>query len=281
MGEPERLQVERRGTVLRGELHGSKAHPLVVFTHGGWMDRRMFDEQLAVVSAAGYRVLTWDLRGHGESLPRGVARASVADMTADLIAILDVIEQPGPAFLVGQSLGGMISQRLALVAPERVAGIVTIGSPCINPDDPKLARRMRGIWRVSGFVNGLLPTALIVRLMARGVAVTPDARNYVRAATQNNTKDSFRWLMEAAGRAGRGLQGLSIEVPVLIVRGERDGSGAGRLTKMTGRHWAERDARASYVEIPDASHQTQQDRPEVFNELLLEFLDTARSNGET
>lgn len=277
MGIPEPLEVERRGTVLRGEMRGREADPLVVFTHGGWMDRRMFDGQLATVSAAGYRVLTWDLRGHGDSLPRGFARPSVADMADDLIAILEEIGEAKQVFLVGQSLGGVISQHVALTAPERVAGIVTIGSPCINPDDPKLATRMSAMWRVSGFINGLLPTSLLLRLMPRGTAVRAEVQEYVRASTQNSTKDHFRWLIGAVGEAGRDLQGLSIDVPVLIVRGERDGSGAGRLTKMSAPHWAKRDPHARYVEIPEAGHQTQQDHPEAVNELLLEFLDTSRS----
>jgi 3-oxoadipate enol-lactonase len=164
---PKRLQIEREGTVLQAELHGLEECRLVAFTHGGWMDRRMFDGQIHPVATAGYQVLTWDLRGHGESLLRGIARPSVADMTADLIAVLDDTGHTGPVFLVGQTLGGMISQHLALVTPERVAGLVTIGSPCINPDDLKLAHRMAWMWRVSGFVNGLLPTSLILRQMVR------------------------------------------------------------------------------------------------------------------
>lgn len=108
--------------------------------------------------------------------------------------------------------------------------------------------------------------------MARWTAVRPQVRQYVRAATQGNTKESFRWVMGAAGSAGRDLRARSIEVPTLITRGARDLSGAGRLTAMTAPGWVRRDPGARYIEIPDAEHQAHQDRPEVFNELLLAFL---------
>jgi 3-oxoadipate enol-lactonase len=273
------LQIARARTVLHADLHGSGDGPMVVFTHGGWMDRRMFDEQIGPMTAAGYRVLTWDLRGHGQSLPRGSSRPSVADMADDLVAVLDEVESPGAVSLVGQSLGGMVSQYVALVAPQRVASLVTIGAPCINPDDPTLTKRMATVWRVSGLISGLLPHSVLLRGMAKGTAVTPAAQDYVRTVTSGSTRESVRWLTQAAAQAGRDLPSRGIEVPVLITRGEHDRSGAGRLTAMTAQSWVARDPRARYVEIPEAGHQAHQDQPEAFNVLLLDFLESANERS--
>ncbi|WP_277213251.1 alpha/beta fold hydrolase [Isoptericola croceus] len=59
-----------------------------------------------------------DLRGHGASLPRGLDKPSATEMSADLSVLLDAVGGSRRAELVGQSLGGMVSQRLAVEAPE-------------------------------------------------------------------------------------------------------------------------------------------------------------------
>lgn len=269
------LQIEKNGAILCAEMHGATTARLVAFTHGGWMNRQMFEAQIRPVVNAGYRVLSWDLRGHGESSPQSMKRPTVADMSADLISILDAAGDSKPAVLVGQSLGGMIAQHAALTNPARVAGVVAIGSPCINPSDRKAARRTAAIWRTSGVVTRVLRRSLVISLMAKGVAVEPDIQEYVRSAASQQALAEFRWVAQAPLGAGRGLEGRSISVPVLIVRGDRDDTGAGKLAAATARNWTLRDPNAQYVEISGAGHQTNQDRSERFNEVLIKFLPTA------
>ncbi len=266
------LQIERNRAVIRAELHGSDRARLVAFTHGGWMNRQMFDAQIEPLVKAGYRVLTWDLRGHGESAPRGITAPALADLADDLIALLGASGSSKPAILVGQSLGGMIAQHVALANPSHVAGLVTIGSPCINPDDRRTARRMAATWRSSSVVTGLLPRPLVTSMMAKGVAVERDVQEYVRSVVRQQARGEFRWVARAPLGAGKGLEGRSISVPVLVVRGKLDNSGAGKLTAATAGAWVLRDSIAQYVEIPDAGHQTNQDQPGLSNDLLLEFL---------
>ncbi|QSB13838.1 alpha/beta hydrolase [Natronosporangium hydrolyticum] len=271
-----KVEVKRAGSTIRGELVGPTGAALVVFIHGGFMDRRMFDGQVPAVVAAGNQVLSWDVRGHGESLPRGAERPSVADLAADLFALLDEVGHTAPVILVGQSLGGMIAQRAALTTPARVAGLVIIGAPCVNPADPKISRRMAAMWRVSNLITGLLPSSAIRRQLPKGTAVTAQAQQYVRAAVATVTKEDFRWLTEASREAGQGLRGQRIEAPQLIVRGALDNSGAGRLTALTAAHWTSRDPHARYELIPAAGHQAHQDQPELFNRLLLDFISARR-----
>lgn len=269
---PENVEVPRAGTVLSAEVHGPSRGPLVVFTHGGWMDRHMFDGQIQPVVAAGYRALLWDLRGHGASLPRGLEEPAAAEMSADLSALLDEVNGSARAVLVGQSLGGMVSQRLALEAPERVAGLVTIGAPSINPTGRGAAARLRLVWRLSGMISMLLPTSTIRQQLPQGTAVTSAAREYVRATTAAVTREDFGRLVDVSRGAGHGLQGKQIEVPVLATRGALDSSAAGRLTATTARQWPVEGGRFRYEEVPHAGHQAHQDNPEAFNRLLLDFL---------
>ncbi|MGC0250569.1 alpha/beta fold hydrolase [Pseudactinotalea sp. Z1748] len=268
----EPVQVPRAGTVLEAEVHGPSRGPLVVFTHGGWMDRRMFDGQVQPMVATGYRVLLWDLRGHGASVPHGLDEPTADDMSADLLALLDEVNGSDRAVLVGQSLGGMVSQRVVLESPQRAAGLVTIGAPCINPTGRGVKARLRLAWRLSGMIGALLPTRLIRKQLPQGTATTSGAREYVRATTSGVTREDFGRLVDVSRGAGDGLQGKRFAVPVLATRGALDASAAGRLTAMTARRWPVDGGRFHYEEIPEAGHQAHQDNPEAFNRLLLAFL---------
>ena len=98
--------------------------PAVVLSHGYLMDASMFDAQVAAL-APGYRVITWDERGHGGT--PAPAPFSYWDSARDVLALLDHLGI-GEAVLGGMSQGGFLSLRAALLAPERVRGLVLIDS---------------------------------------------------------------------------------------------------------------------------------------------------------
>ncbi|MDP4510945.1 alpha/beta fold hydrolase [Nonomuraea turcica] len=96
--------------------------PAVVLIHAGIADRRMWRHQCDSLSDR-YRVISYDWRGYGES----------ADPAGDLVHredLLRVMDGLGVerAALVGDSMGGSYSVEAALVAPDRVAGLVLISS---------------------------------------------------------------------------------------------------------------------------------------------------------
>jgi pimeloyl-ACP methyl ester carboxylesterase len=101
--------------------------PTVVFVHGLVMDNlSSFYYTLAnPVAAAGADVLLYDLRGHGRSQrpPEGY---TVTDSVADLAALLDGLDVPGPVHLVGNSYGGTVALAFAVAHPDRVASLVLI-----------------------------------------------------------------------------------------------------------------------------------------------------------
>jgi pimeloyl-ACP methyl ester carboxylesterase len=105
--------------------------PLVVFVHGLVMDNlSSFYYTLAGPAiAAGARVLLYDLRGHGRS-ERTPGGYTARDGAADLAALLDAAGVTEPVYLVGNSFGGVVAARLAISAPERVAGLALIEASC-------------------------------------------------------------------------------------------------------------------------------------------------------
>ncbi|MBV9232221.1 MAG: alpha/beta fold hydrolase, partial [Chloroflexi bacterium] len=139
----EHQQIERSNTTLHYWLAGPVGHPLVVFTHGGGMDHRMFEAQQALV-AKEYRVLSWDMHGHGQSQPLGMGGIfSLQTVVNDLLAIIDHLGYQQACF-VGHSVGSYVSQEVALLSPERVLALVVIGGFCLTMGIPQfLSSRMQ------------------------------------------------------------------------------------------------------------------------------------------
>ena len=104
---------------------------------------------------AGQPVYAVDLPGHGES--GGGGRKRIAEYAADL-AELAVAEGWPPLTVCGHSMGGAISQQLALAHPERVTSLILIGTgarlrvnpsileQCLNDTDAVIARIQRWGW---------------------------------------------------------------------------------------------------------------------------------------
>ena len=78
--------LERQGAPLHYWIEGPEDCPVVICTHGATVDHRMFVAQLSALTPK-YRVLTWDVRGHGLSRPLGT-RFSFDDCIDDLLAIM-------------------------------------------------------------------------------------------------------------------------------------------------------------------------------------------------
>ncbi len=99
----------------------------VVLVHGLSETRDVWSRQAAFLQST-MNVLTYDVRGFGSS-PTGAADGTVRQMADDLAQLLSAFAA-GPAWLVGFSMGGVISQRFALDFPELTKGLVLVASSC-------------------------------------------------------------------------------------------------------------------------------------------------------
>src|SRR5262249_18090856 len=127
----ERFVVARDGCELAGERWPDGA-PLLVLLHEGVADRRGW-HQVAERLAPQVTVVAYDRRGYGES-PASTAPFTHTD---DLLAILDR-EQAEPAWLAGASAGGGLALDTALLAPDRVAGLVLMGTAISGAPEPEI-----------------------------------------------------------------------------------------------------------------------------------------------
>lgn len=129
--------------------------PVVQLAHGFLMDSSMFAAQVKAL-APDHRVITWDARSFGRTEWDGKP-FTYWDNAADGLALLDHLGVER-AVIGGMSQGGFASLRAALLAPERVRGLVLISTQA-GVDFPEVAasyRQMMQTWLTVGAVEPLV-----------------------------------------------------------------------------------------------------------------------------
>ena len=128
--------VERDGVRLAVEEAGPADGPPIVLLHGLTATRRYVGMGSKALERGGFRVVSYDARGHGRSSAAPSPQAYGYDELArDLRAVLDAVGVER-AVLAGASMGAHTLLRFALEAPERVAGVVVV-TPAFDPDAPR------------------------------------------------------------------------------------------------------------------------------------------------
>jgi pimeloyl-ACP methyl ester carboxylesterase len=229
------------------------------------MDHRMFEAQVNVV-AQEYRVLMWDVRGHGQSQPIG-EDFSIRNVVKELLALLDQLGYKKATF-VGHSMGGYVSQELLFLYPNRVTALVTIDSTCITLKHPKIiALGMR----LSPLALSLYPYSAFKWQAARDITVTSEVRAYIYEVLSRLSKKEFVTIWSAVMNSLHYEPNYRITHPLLVTHGEYDNLGFG-VMRQQAEAWVVRDPNSRYVVIPVAGHNANQENPIFFNTLLREFL---------
>lgn len=126
-----RRRVDAHGVSLAVHEWGAPDAPPLLLAHGGFDFAGTFRTFAPLLADAGWRVVSWDQRGHGDS-----DHAQLYSWDADLRDGLAVMDSLGnsPIPLVGHSKGGSVLTNLAHVCPHRVSHVVNIdGIPSHNP----------------------------------------------------------------------------------------------------------------------------------------------------
>lgn len=260
----------RPGAELRYADAGGDGAP-VVLTHGAGMDHSMFEAQAEALEAAGYRVVLWDLRGHGESLLASGARFTAADALADLEALLDRLRLDRPV-LVGHSLGGNLLQAFVREHPDRIGGLIVIDSTW---NAGPLSRWERAGLRLAAPMLAMIPASRLPGLMARASAVSPSAVAQIEAVFERMPKSTFLDVWRATVSLVAPDPGYRTPVPLALVRGAQDGTG-NIATAMP--RWARFEEVPEDV-VPGAGHVVTLDAPEAATRILLQVLVRWRRDG--
>ncbi|GHF79843.1 pimeloyl-ACP methyl ester carboxylesterase [Amycolatopsis bartoniae] len=254
--------VARAGTgLLRGDDVG-EGDPLV-FLHGFSLDRRMWVHQTSALSES-RRVVTYDLRGFGESSPPEPVRHH-AD---DLIELLEYQQFDRPVDLVGLSLGANVALAVAVMSPERVRRLV-LASPGLTghrwsetrPPDAALAyARVHSVEETKEY---WLRHPIFASLNQH-----PDASDRVRQMITDYSGEHWRGRHVTAPLPSVMSRLADTALPVLIINGEWDVPGYLDI----GNVLVESIAGAERVVLAQCGHMAPLEQPEKFNELLRRFL---------
>lgn len=151
--EPQPFEVSGR---LRGEAVGEG--PPVVLCHGITATRQQLLHGSLALPRAGYEVITFDARGHGESGPAPEGSGyGYPELVADLEAVMTQTVGESQLILGGHSWGSHVATAYALAHPERVAALIVIGPVYAGPiGDTELAQSVRADWdaRADGLEQG-------------------------------------------------------------------------------------------------------------------------------
>jgi pimeloyl-ACP methyl ester carboxylesterase len=248
------MQARLNGIEIDYEASGTG--PAVLLTHGYGATRHMWDGQHAAFGDR-WRVISWDMRGHGETdSPADPAQYSAALTVADMRALLlhCGIEH---AVIGGLSLGGFVSLAFALAHPDMVRALVICDSgPGYRNAEARAAWNQRAHERAAG-------------LEARGL----EALSRRSAETRQAHHRSAQGLAHAARgmlaqEGSHVIDGLgSIRVPTLIIVGDQDQPFLAPCEYM-----AKKIPGARLEVIAGAGHSTNLDQPEAFNRVLSSFL---------
>jgi len=149
---PDILTVRTRTLEIGYEAHGNPGGTPVVLLHGFPDDARAFDDVAPALATAGCRVLVPYLRGYGPTRfldsnePRMAQQAAIGQDLLEFMAVLRL----APAALAGYDWGGRAACISAILAPERVRALVTIGGynvqNTVTPAPPASAKAERSYW---------------------------------------------------------------------------------------------------------------------------------------
>lgn len=248
-------KLSRNGVEIYFEDHGQG--PAVLLTHGYSAGSTMWRDQVDVLKSD-YRVIVWDMRGHGQSdYPEDQSLYSQAHTVADMAALLDHCGIDD-AVIGGLSLGGYASLAFHLAHPRRTRALMLFDTgPGFKKDDARDAWNTYAMRRADA-------------LDREGLSALSDS-DEVRQA-QHRSADGL-------ARAARGMLTQSdasvieslpdIAVPALVLVGADDTNFLAATDYM-----AAKIPNAVKVVIPDAGHAANIHQPEAFNDAMRSFLAT-------
>ena len=255
--------IERPECPVHYWISGNLEKPLIFFAHGALVDHAQFDLQMSLLQED-YQIIRWDMRGHGQSRPLN-GSFSVKDATNDVISILDNLGKEDAIF-IGQSAGTYVIQELAFQHPERVKAMIIIDGTCITA---KLSPIESFSVKISPLMFSIWPYENLKSAMVEASSIKSDTKKYLKEQFNELSKKEFLNIWKGLSKCIHYEPNYHVTCPLLLVYGEHDKTGNIRKAM---KEWSKRDKQSIYVIIQNAGHCSNQDDPEFFNKLLMEFL---------
>jgi pimeloyl-ACP methyl ester carboxylesterase len=208
-----RRDLDADGVRLAVYEWGDAGAPPVFLVHGGFDFARTFDVFAPLLADRGYRVVSWDHRGHGDS-----AHAELYSWLADerdLLAVVDsVTRRPAPA--IGHSKGGSMLLHVIQALPQRFSRFVAIDGLPFRSPPPDVAERERTLMMREEVASWLdhrrrasdlqRPPGTLDELARRRARMNPrlhhDWLRYLARHGARRDSDGWRWKIDPTLRMG-------------------------------------------------------------------------------
>lgn len=260
-----------KGARLYYELAGEGAS--IVMIHAGIADCRMWDGEFEAF-ARSHRVLRYDMRGYGKSLPV----EGEFNLQDDLETLLNKLDVTPPFSLMGCSMGGGLAIDFALSHPDRAANLILVGSDPAGLDleaewPDELFAQSEAAFE-AGDVERAAELDMRIWFDGHGRSrqdVNGDARRKAKAMAKLVAKHELKGIgtharKDAAIPAAERLHELSM--PALIVIGENDLP----YLRLAADYMTEKLPAAAKLVLQDAGHLPNLEHPAAFQAAVLGFL---------
>lgn len=272
-----RLTIPGSGLKLVADVAGATDAPTVLFLHGSGQTRQSWGSALRQAASRGYRAISLDLRGHGDSDWSPDGKYTLEHFCAD---VRQAIEYLGTEpIVVGASLGGIIGLLIGATPPPPLRALVLVD---ITP-----RVEMSGAREVSAFMDSAPNGFASVEEAADAVSKylphrqrPKDTSGLKRNLRLRDGRYHWHWdpAMLQMGRDAEAKIGgpnpleraaRALKIPALLIRGGRS-----RIVSEEGvREFREMVPHAEFVDITDAHHMVAGDANDAFNEAVFTFVD--------
>jgi pimeloyl-ACP methyl ester carboxylesterase len=255
---------------------GVGGRPLVL-VHGFTGAKEDFTDWLEPLAALGWHVVLPDQRGHGDSpKPSHEGAYSFDVFAADLLGLLDALGWAS-AVALGHSMGGMVVQTAALVAPERFEALVLMDTShrALKGVDPGVIDMAVALSRDEGMAAVLAAQAAFVGAgppaAERVLATRPGYGEFGDRKLLASAPEMYQAMIVAITDPASPIDRLdalrTLSVPTLVIVGDQDDPFIGPSRRM-----AEAVPGAELAVIPDAAHSPQFEAPDAWWAALTTFL---------
>jgi pimeloyl-ACP methyl ester carboxylesterase len=257
--------------------------PAVVLAHGGGQTRHSWGGTAETLAAHGHRVISMDLRGHGDSdwAPDGDYHMSA--YRDDALAVVGSIGSP--VAWVGASLGGMTGLHAVDEAPDLFSALVLVDiTP--RPAAAGVSRILEFMAKDAGNGFATLDDAADAIAEYQPHRPRPTDLSGLSKNLREGADGRWRWHWDPAflntrtgGTSEHGRDrhhdelveiARQLTIPTLLVRGKL----SDLVTEAEVTEFLEMVPHAEYVDVADAAHMIAGDRNDVFTDAVVTFLES-------
>lgn len=270
------------GLRIAGDSWGDARGPLVVLLHGGGQTRHAWKRTGEELGAAGYFVIAYDARGHGDSDWAIDGAYDQDDFVQDLECVVAALGNRRPA-LVGASMGGGTS--LVAVGEDHIdatALVLVDIAPHIEEAGVRNIHAFMG-QKPEGFIS--LEEAAVAIGEYQPHRRRPGNLDGLAKNLRFGADGKYRWHWDPAyltreldlSKRRKRMEACSrnLTLPTLLVRGAL----SDLLSEEGARSFLEICPHGEYVDIAEAAHMVAGDRNDVFGNAVIGFLSRTASEG--